>query len=144
VKAQQLTQSGSSVHALVFETGDEVMAGLRAFAARENIRAARFTAIGAFSSATLAYFDWKTKRYCELPIDEQVEVLVLTGDIALKDGKSEPHVHVVLGRRDGSTRGGHLCDAIVRPTLELMLEQAGALERRLDPESGLALIAPRP
>jgi hypothetical protein len=36
-----------------------------------------------------------------------------------------------------------LCEAIVRPTLELMLEQAGALERRFDPESGLALIAPK-
>ena len=49
---------------------------------------------------------------------------------------------VYLGHRDGSTRGGHLCEAIVRPTLELMLEQAGALERRFDPASGLALIAP--
>lgn len=142
MKTKQLTRSGGSVHALIFETGDEVMAGLREFAARKNIRAARFTGIGAFSSATLAYFDWESKSYRELPIDEQVEVLVLTGDLALKDGKPEPHVHVVLGRRDGSTRGGHLCAAIVRPTLELMLEQAGALERRHDPESGLALIAP--
>jgi uncharacterized protein len=119
------------------------MQGLREFAAREKIRAARFTGIGAFQSARLAYFDWETKRYCELPVEEQVEVLVLAGDIALNDGKPEPHVHVVLGRRDGSTRGGHLCEAIVRPTLELMLEQAGALERRLDPESGLALISPK-
>jgi uncharacterized protein len=142
MKAQRLTHSGSSVHALIFEMGDEVMSGLREFAARENIRAGRITAIGAFRSATLAYFDWETKSYCELPVEEQVEVLVLAGDIVLKAGKPEPHVHVVLGRRDGSTRGGHLCEAIVRPTLELMLEQAGMLERRFDPESGLALIAP--
>ena len=67
---------------------------------------------------------------------------MLTGDIAVKDGKPEPHVHVVLGRRDGSTRGGHLVRAIVRPTLELMLELGGALERRFDPASGLALIMP--
>jgi predicted DNA-binding protein with PD1-like motif len=144
MKTHLLTRNRSSVHALIFETGDEVMKNLREFAAREKITAARFTAIGAFQSATLAYFDWETKRYCDLPIDEQVEVLVLTGDIALKDGKPEPHVHVVLGRRDGSTRGGHLCEAIVRPTLELMLEQAGALERHFDPGSGLALIKPRP
>ena len=62
MKTQQLTRSGSSVHALIFETGDEVMTRLREFASRENIRAARFTAIGAFSSATLAYFDWETKK----------------------------------------------------------------------------------
>jgi predicted DNA-binding protein with PD1-like motif len=143
MKTKRLSrEGGASAHAVIFETGDEVMSGLKAFAERENIRAGRFTAIGAFQSATLAYFDWQTKKYLEIPVNEQVEVLVLTGDIAWKDGKPVPHVHVVLGRRDGSTRGGHLCEAIVRPTLELMLDQAGALERRPDPESGLALIAP--
>lgn len=142
MKTKQLTSTGSIGYALIFETGDEVIAVLKEFAARENIRAARFTGIGAFRRATLAYFDWETKQYNELPVDEQVEVLVLTGDIAWKDGTPVPHVHVVLGLRDGSTRGGHLCKAEVRPTLELMLQQAGALERRIDPESGLALIAP--
>lgn len=143
MKAKQLARGGGSVKALIFETGDEVMSVLREFAAHEKIRAARFTAIGAFQSATLAYFDWETKKYLELPINEQVEVLVLSGDIALKDDKPEPHAHVVLGRRDGSTRGGHLMKAIVRPTLELMLEEGGALERKFDSQSGLALIAPR-
>lgn len=143
MKSQRLTRNGGEAHALIFETGDEFMSGLRAYAEKHQIRAARFTGIGAFQSATLAYFDWQTKKYNELPVDDQVEVLVLTGDIAIKDGKPEPHVHVVLGRRDGSTRGGHLNRAIVRPTLELMLEQGGALERRFDPVSGLALIAPQ-
>ena len=142
MKSQRLTRDGGEAHALIFETGDEFMSELRAYAEKHQIRAARFTGIGAFQSATLAYFDWQTKQYNELPVDEQVEVLVLTGDIAIKDGKPEPHVHVVIGRRDGSTRGGHLNRAIVRPTLELMLEQGGALERRFDPASGLALIAP--
>ena len=141
MKAKQLTSNGGKVQALIFATGDEFMAGLREFAVQQKIRAARFTGIGAFQSATLAYFDWETKQYSEFAVDEQVEVLVLAGDIALKEGKPEPHVHVVLGRRDGSTCGGHLCRARVRPTLELMLEQGGALERRFDPASGLALIA---
>lgn len=127
--------------ALIFETGDEVMSTLKAYARRENVRAARFTAIGAFQSATLAYFDWEKKSYEEIPVREQVEVLVLAGDIAWKGDEPVAHVHVVLGRRDGSTCGGHLCEAIVRPTLELMLTEAGALERKVDPASGLALIA---
>ena len=142
MKAKQLARAGGSVNALIFETGDEVMRMLRDYAGREKISAARFTAIGAFQSATLAYFDWDTKKYLELPINEQVEVLVLSGDIALKDDKPEPHVHVVLGRRDGSTCGGHLMKAIVRPTLELMIEEGGVLGRRFDPQSGLALISP--
>jgi uncharacterized protein len=141
MKTKQLTHNGATQHALIFETGDEVMAGLKEFARRENVRAARFTAIGAFQTATLAYFDWEKKDYLQIPVREQTEVLVLAGDIAWKDDEPVAHVHVVLGRRDGSTVGGHLCDAIVRPTLEVMLTQAGALERRVDPESGLALIS---
>lgn len=142
MKSKLLTRDGGRAHALIFETGDEVVAALREFAQREKIGAARFTAIGAFQSATLAFFDWETKKYQELPVEEQVEVLVLAGDLALKDDKPEPHIHVVLGRRDGSTRGGHLVRAIVRPTLELMLEEGGALKRVYDSATGLALIAP--
>lgn len=142
MKAKQLSREGGKIHALIFSTGDEVIAGLREFAAREGIRAARLTGIGAFKSANLAYFDWESKSYRKLPVEEQVEVLILAGDLALREGKPEPHVHVVLGRRDGSTRGGHLIQAIVRPTLEVIVDTAGALERRFDVESGLPLIDP--
>ena len=141
MKTKQLSTGGVSSRALIFETGDEVISILQDFARRENVRAARFTAIGAFERATLAYFDWATKAYVDIPVREQVEVLVLAGDIAWQGRDPVAHVHCVLGRRDGSTVGGHLRQAIVRPTLELMITEAGALERRPDPASGLALIA---
>lgn len=141
MKAKTLTHDGGTTRALIFETGDEVIASLKELARRENIRAAHISGIGAFSKARLAYFDWERKAYLDIPVDEQVEVLVFMGDLAWDGQEPVPHVHVVLGRRDGSTVGGHLMEALVRPTLELMFTQAGALERRLDPASGLALIA---
>jgi predicted DNA-binding protein with PD1-like motif len=142
MKYKQLSDSGEKTFALIFERGDEVVSILTDFARREKIRAAHFTGIGAFSSAILAYFDWETKSYQDIPVPNQVEVLVLAGDIAWNENDPVVHVHTVLGCRDGSTRGGHLRHALVRPTLEVSLSQAGALERRYDPESGLALIAP--
>ena len=58
------------------------------------------------------------------------------------EGKPTVHAHVVVGCWDGSTRGGHLLQAHVRPTLEVMLVESPAhLQKRHDPESGLALIA---
>jgi predicted DNA-binding protein with PD1-like motif len=141
MKPITLNRQGADLRALIFEQGDEVMAGLKEFARRENIRAARLTAIGAFESATLAYFDWDKKDYVDIPVAAQAEVLVLAGDIAWEGDEPVAHVHCVLGRRDGSTIGGHLRRAIVRPTLELMLTAAGALERRPDKASGLALIS---
>ena len=127
--------------ALIFDTGDEVIAGLKAFAASEGLAASHFTAIGAFSDTLLGYFDWEKKDYEKIPLQEQVEVLSLMGDVTLKDGKPNVHAHVVLGKRDGAAHGGHLLEARVRPTLEVILtESPRHLTRHFDKESGLALI----
>lgn len=142
MRAKLLFDHSERVWALIFDTGDEVVAGLQQFAREHKPRSAHFTAIGAFRDAVVAYFDWQTKKYREIPVDEQVEVLMLAGDIAWKDG-GEPvvHAHTVLGRSDGSTRGGHLRRAHVRPTLEVILEEYPEhLERKPDAETGLALI----
>ena len=128
---------------LVFDVGDEVVAGLTAFARREGLTGAHFTAIGAFSRATVAFFDLATKEYEEIPVDEQVEVLALVGNVALADGEPKVHAHVVLGRRDGATVGGHLLEGHVQPTLELGGRDGGAAwERREDAATGLPLLVP--
>lgn len=137
-------QGGLRTFALVFETGDRVMDGLEAFAQREGLTAASFSAIGAFSDAVTSYFDWESKDYLENRVDEQVEVASLNGDVALApDGAQTVHVHVVLGRRDGSAIAGHLVEAHVRPTLEVVLTETPAhLQKVVDKASGLALIRP--
>jgi predicted DNA-binding protein with PD1-like motif len=132
---------GEKTFALIFDTGDEAMAGLAEFARANKLGASRFTAIGAFRDVTLGYFDWEKKAYQKIPVREQVEVLSLIGDVALKDGEPKVHAHVVVGRSDGSTRGGHLMEAYVRPTLEVILTESPAhLQKQIDEESGLALI----
>jgi predicted DNA-binding protein with PD1-like motif len=142
MKGMLLHNGPEKTFALIYDTGDEVLEGLRWFAREHRPRSASFTAIGAFRDAVLAYFDWQTKTYKDLPVDEQVEVLTLTGDIAwTDDGEPVVHAHAVVGRADGSTRGGHLKRAHVRPTLEVVLvEYPRHLERKHDPESGLTLI----
>lgn len=126
---------------LVFETGDEFVSTLTAFAKQNRIAAAHFTAIGAFSDATLGYFDVQKKDYVKNQAGEQVEVVSLIGDIALDKGEPKVHAHVVVGKRNGAAMGGHLLEAHVRPTLELVLQaSADQLKRKFDPESGLALI----
>jgi predicted DNA-binding protein with PD1-like motif len=142
MRSKQIHENqGQRTFALIFDTGDEAMAGLVAFARENRLGASHFTAIGAFRDVTLGYFDWDAKDYKKIPVGEQVEVLSLIGDVALKDGEPKVHAHVVVGRSDGSTRGGHLMEAHVRPTLEVTLtESPEHLRKEVDPESGLALI----
>jgi predicted DNA-binding protein with PD1-like motif len=128
--------------ALIFNTGDQVVAALKAFAEKQHLAASHFTAIGAFKDVALGYFDWEKKNYLKIPVHEQVEVLSMVGDITISEGKPNVHVHVVLGERDGSTCGGHLLEAEVRPTLEVILVESPAhLERQFDSTAGLPLIS---
>jgi len=127
--------------AIVFEKGDEVLEGLKRFAREEQLGASQFTAIGAFSEVLLGFFNFEKRDYKRIPVNEQVEVLSLIGDVALEDGDPKIHAHVVLGKSDGTACGGHLLEAFVRPTLELILtESPKHLQRVMDDETGLALI----
>jgi predicted DNA-binding protein with PD1-like motif len=138
-----LNQSGGQrTFALVLETGEEAMACLRAFAAEQRISAAQITGLGAFKNVVLKYFDWDNKQYLDNPVNEQVEVASLIGDVALApSGEPSIHVHLVVGRRDGTALAGHLGSGVVRPTLEIIVTESPAhLQKRKDPQSGLALI----
>jgi uncharacterized protein len=126
----------------VLQEGEEAKQSLLEIAKKEKIEDASFVALGAFAKATVAYFDWQKKKYLDIPVDEQVEVITLVGDIVPDEtGKASLHAHTVLGRRDGSTRGGHLQEGHVRPTLEITITETPAhLTRRKHAELGLALI----
>jgi hypothetical protein len=134
---------GQRTFVIVLDPGEEAFATLIGFATEQGVDGASLTAIGAFERATVGWFDLDAKTYRKIPVHEQCEVLSAIGDVALgdDDGKPSLHVHAVLGLSDGTTRGGHLLEAIVRPTLEITLvETPGHLRRRKRPEIGAALI----
>jgi uncharacterized protein len=131
------------VYAIVLRAGDEALSGLTDFAIAQNIKDAHFTAIGAAESATLAWLDLSRKSYHRIDVTEQAEVLALTGDIAESGGKPVVHMHVVLGKHDGTTVGGHVFELNVRPTLEIFLTaNTVPLEKKPDDASGMKLIDP--
>jgi predicted DNA-binding protein with PD1-like motif len=141
MRSKLINDDAEKTYALILETGEEVVSQLQRYAQENKLSASRFTAIGAFSSVTLGYFNWEKKEYEKIAVNEQVEVLSLIGDISVQDGQSTTHIHVVVGKRDGSAHGGHLLHAYVRPTLEVILsESPDYLRRSFDPDSGIALI----
>ena len=141
MKSKLIHDAEQKTFALVFEKDDEVVQELTRFAKQQILAASHFTAIGAFKNAVLGFFDRAKKDYKKIPIGEQVEVLSLIGDIALSRGEPKVHAHVVLGKADGAASGGHLLEARVWPTLEVVLTESPTyLRRKLDEETGLALI----
>ena len=129
---------------LVLDAGEDAVATITAFAQAQNLGATSLTGIGAFAHSSLGYFNPATKEFRQNDINEQTEVLSMIGNIAVDGaGNHKMHVHVVLGCIDATTRGGHLIEASVRPTLELVLEESPAhLTRGVDAKSGLVLLQP--
>lgn len=132
--------NGGRTFALVFAKQDEVMSGVTAFAMRENITAGTFTAIGALRRAKFGWFDLAHQAYRDIPIDEQVELISLIGDVGLFNGKPQVHAHGSVGLPDGRVRGGHLLEAIVFPTVEVFFTALpSTLIKNRDEETSLAL-----
>ncbi|MBT9331797.1 PPC domain-containing DNA-binding protein [Paracidobacterium acidisoli] len=143
MKSRLIAEEKTQTWILVFDAGDEVASTLKKFAEEHHLAGSSFKAVGALSGVKVGWFNRETKKYeTSADLKEQVELLSLIGDIALTpDGKPQVHAHIVVGKRDGTAHGGHLLEAHVWPTLELVLTETPAhLRKQHDPESGLALI----
>jgi uncharacterized protein len=141
MKSKVVEDADVVTYVVVCDPGDEAVATLNQFARSEDLEAAQITAVGAFEHATVGWFDRAAKDYRRIRIDEQCEVLSLVGDVAAGQDGPIVHVHVVLGLADGTTRGGHLLEGRVFPTLEVVVTETPALLRKvMNPDIGIALI----
>ena len=144
MKVRLLSEKGGvKNYAIILAKGDEVMSGLTDFARQNKVTSASFTAIGAFSRATVAWFDDGRKEFKLVPIEQQVELVSMIGDIALVNDQPAVHAHVAVASSDGTVRGGHVINAFVFPTLELfMTVYPTPLHKESDKATGLKLIDP--
>ena len=136
-------QNGRKDYAVIFNRGDEAISGLGAFAKEHKVTCAHFTAIGMFQGATLGSYSVEKKTYEKIPVAGPLEVASMIGDIALLDTKPIIHSHAVVGFPDGTTRAGHVLEAHVGVTLEVMITvEPTVMRRRFDPETGVSVIDP--
>jgi predicted DNA-binding protein with PD1-like motif len=141
----QLLNPGETTkqYAVIFYQGDEAFSGLLEFAQKYHITSAHFSAIGAVNGATLGWFDPRRKMYKKIPIQGPHEVIGMSGDIALYQGKPVVHTHMLVGAPDGTTQGGHVLAAYVSPTLEVIVTvDPVTMQKRFDPDTDLTLIDP--
>jgi uncharacterized protein len=141
MKVKVVEDADVVTYVAVCDPGDEAVSALTQFARSENLEAAQITAVGAFERATVGWFDRAAREYRRIEVDEQCELLSLIGDVAVGQDGPVPHVHVVLGLSDGTTRGGHLLEGRVYPTLEAVVTETPArLRKVMRPDIGIALI----
>jgi uncharacterized protein len=132
----------STTHVLRFDNGDDVIAALATYCTENSITAGHFSAIGSAGEAVLAYYNLPNKQFEDHTIQEEVEIVSLTGNVATMDGKTIIHAHGVLSRQDLSTIAGHFKKLTISATAEVVLTKLNAtFTRHHDEQTGLNLLS---
>jgi predicted DNA-binding protein with PD1-like motif len=131
-------------YVLRLDAGEEVIAALKDFAARENVKAGMISGIGAVGDVELGYFVRATRDYVRRRLAGDWEILSLTGNFSDLEGEAFPHCHVTLGGEDFATQGGHLFSGSVTVTCEIQVfTDPDPIRRLRRPDLGFHPLAPR-
>ena len=123
------------------DRGEEVLTQLRVLAEREKITLASVQALGAVNDFTVGVFDPETKQYASNRFQGAYEITSLTGTIDTMDGACYTHLHFSAGNAQGQVFGGHLNEAVISATCEMVITLIpGQIDRKFSEEIGLNLI----
>lgn len=134
----------SSHHRLVIiNKGEEVHEQLCKFASEQALTSAWVSMIGGASSVTLGFYDIVNKTYIWNDYDEPLEIVSLSGDLAIVDGQPFFHLHGVFARRDSTCIAGHVKQCVIGLTGEALVTPLQIkIGRAFDEATGLKLICP--
>ena len=122
------------------DRGEEILAKIKEVALAENIKLAHVSALGATNDFTVGVYKVDEKKYYKNHFVGDFEIVSLTGTINTMNHEFYTHIHMSAGNDSGEVFGGHLNEAVVSATCEMVITIIdGEVERFLDDETGLNL-----
>ena len=122
------------------DKGEEILAQLKNIALKEEIKLASVRALGATDDFTVGVFKVDEKKYYANHFTGDFEIVSLTGTISTMNGEYYAHLHMSAGDEQGRVFGGHLNEAIISATCEMVIEVIdGQVDRVRDESVGLNL-----
>ena len=122
------------------DRGEEIVASLKAICQSEGVKLASVSAIGAVNNFTVGVFSPQNKTYKSNHFTGDFEIVSLLGTVTTKDGQFYAHLHMSAGDGEGKVFGGHLNEAFVSATCEMVIDIAdGTVGRVYSEEIGLNL-----
>jgi uncharacterized protein len=104
--------------------GEDLVEGLNKAITDLGIRAATVQVIGGLEEAVVGYFDPEAQEYQDIPTGH-VEICSGLGNVSLRDGEPFMHLHLVLGKADGSCVGGHAMEGCRAYVVEAYFRKLG-------------------
>ncbi|MBI4835442.1 MAG: DNA-binding protein [Planctomycetes bacterium] len=133
---------------IVLQRGEKIIESLTAFVKAKGIKSGHFNAIGAISRAEVAHYSVEHKKYTFKEFEGALEILGILGSASClptgqagKDNDIVMHAHITLSDEKTHVYGGHLKEAVVSATCEIMFtELSQKILRKHNPEIGLNLM----
>lgn len=133
--------SNTCGYLVVINRDEEMTAQLANYAKQHNLKSAWISGFGGAERVTLGFYDIDTKAYEWKELNEPMEILNLTGNLAWVDGEPFWHVHGIFSGRDLRAVGGHVKELVVGLTCEVLITPLNTpLTRMFDDETGLKLL----
>ena len=131
----------SNIYVLSGKRGEELMEGIKKFCKEHHIEVAFFHAIGAASEVELAWYDLGAKQYVTTLLQQDLEVVSLTGNISKLGNELVVHSHGVFSNKAMETKGGHVNKVVISGACEVVLTRMeGKIDRAFDEDTGLNLM----
>ncbi|MCH7604475.1 DNA-binding protein [Patescibacteria group bacterium] len=138
----KLVLKDNRTYILRIDKGEDVIEEVTKFCNAETIQAGFFRAIGAASEITISWYNVHKKEYTDRHIQEDLEIISVTGNVAMLKGKSYVHAHGCLSNEAMEPVAGHIKQLRVAATCEVVLEALqGTVEREYSEEIGLNLFS---
>lgn len=126
---------------LVLKRGEELHTSLEKYAQESDLKSAWITGLGATEQMILGFYDLENKEYIWREFNETLEIISLTGNMSIVEGKPFWHIHGVFSDKDFQTIGGHIKELHIGGTGEFHITSLeGELTREYDEETGLKLL----
>lgn len=125
---------------LRLDPGDEICASLIDTAGKENISLAEISGLGAVNDFTVCVFDAGEKKFYTNHFEGLFEITSLCGTLTRMNGEPYLHLHMSAGGTDGRVLGGHLKNAVISATGEIIIRIIdGQVGRKFSDRIGLNL-----
>ena len=107
-----------------------------------SINAGIIQVIGALSRAHLSFYDQQKRAYQELSFESPHEIVSGNGNISLRDGTPQVHLHLALADQTGRVVGGHCLEGCSIFAVEFVIFPLDKIDpkRAFDEATGLYLL----
>lgn len=123
------------------EKGEEIVEKIKELCEKEDVKLASLSGIGAVNKVTAGLFKTREKKYVSKTFEEDMEIVSLGGNVSCMNGETYLHFHISVANEAGEVRGGHLTEAYISATGELVLTRIeGSVDRQYSDEIGLNLL----